>query len=308
MQKKIQIAKESIRPSLLSPVRLKIAGNITEVRYMARKPDIRIRKRDKDTYVDLSTGEIRNFSHGESRAANIAGVAKSLGKLRDILNTNITDTHNCLWVTLTYAENMQDTQRLYHDFRKFNMRFHTFIKKNKLPPYEYIVAMEPQGRGAWHCHVVLIFSRKAPFVSNSDLRKVWKHGFVKIKALKNISNVGVYLTAYMASMELGDALKNMTLDKLDARKIKQIAIKDSDGKDETKAYIKGARLCLYPVGFRIFRKSRGILPPSIKECTYADALHEIGDAQKTYEKAINVLDAHGNVTNTILYLHYNKNL
>ena len=45
-----------------------------------------------------------------------------MGRLRDLLNTNIADPSHCRWVTLTYKENMTDPKRLYTDFDKFNKR------------------------------------------------------------------------------------------------------------------------------------------------------------------------------------------
>ena len=64
--------------------------------------------------------------------------------MRDIINTNVVNTNNGLWVTLTYKENMQDTKKLYDDYRKFNMRFQRYLKNNNLPKCEYIVCAEPQ--------------------------------------------------------------------------------------------------------------------------------------------------------------------
>lgn len=51
--------------------------------------------------------------------------------------------------------------------------------------------MEPQGRGAWHCHLLYIFDLvKAPYIANKTLSDLWGHGFVKISKLDNVDNVG----------------------------------------------------------------------------------------------------------------------
>lgn len=71
--------------------------------------------------------------------------------------------------------------------------------------------------------------------------------------------------------------------------------------------VKGARLKLYPKGFRLFRKSRGIQPPIVKGCTNAEAMQEIGNAGLTYEKTIKITNDNGDVYNIINYRHYNKN-
>ncbi|PBH18006.1 hypothetical protein BGV21_21115, partial [Clostridioides difficile] len=121
-------------------------------------------------------------------------VRASLRRLRDYLNTNITDVSHCKWITLTYSENMTDTKRLYDDFVKFNKRLKYYINKELDLTYEYIVAMEPQGRGALHCHMAMIFETDAPFIPNSKMSELWKQGFTVTKKLDDVDNVGAYLT------------------------------------------------------------------------------------------------------------------
>ncbi len=61
-----------------------------------------IMKISKEQYVDIRTGEIKVFQHNATRAGNKATVAQSLRILRDIINANLTEPENALWVTLTY--------------------------------------------------------------------------------------------------------------------------------------------------------------------------------------------------------------
>lgn len=299
---KIDKLQQNVRPHAEGLVRLKEMGNIYEVRSMSRTPTMPIKKLDKDYFVELATGEVKEFKHTEHRTDNIASVAQSLKHMREYINTNVIDPRKALFITLTYAENMQDPQRLYNDFRKFNMRFAYYMRKNELPPYEYIVAVEPQARGSLHAHLLLIFQKKAPFIPSKDLSAVWGHGFVKIKALKNVDNIGAYLSAYLGDMELGEALEAKT----GGTGFKMVESTDKDGAPQTKAIVKGARLRLYPKGFRLFRKSKGIVPPTVTDCTEAEAMREIGNAPLTYEKTIKIADDSGKTCNVINYRHYNK--
>ena len=299
---KIEKLKENMRPFSDSPVQLKCMGNIFEIRSMSRSPKIPIKKLDKDYYLELATGEIREFKHADRRTDNLTSVAQSLKCLREYINTNVTDPHKALFITLTYAANMQDSETLYNDFRKFNMRLSYYLRKNRLPSYEYIVAIEPQARGSLHAHLILIFQVKAPFISHEKLATLWGHGFVKIKALKNVDNIGAYLSAYLGDMELDEWL---TASNVKCEGFKMVESIGENGK-QSKAVIKGARLKLYPKGFRLFRKSRGIKPPVIKEYTYAEAMQEIGNATLTYEKTIKISSEDGTVYNIINYRHYNK--
>lgn len=300
---KIERLQEHLQPEKNSSVQVKQMGHITEIRFMRKTPEVNIQKIDKDQYVVLATGEVKDFQHTINRADNKTSVAKSLANLRDLLNTNITDTSCCLWVTLTYKENMQDNKRLYQDFRKFHMRMLHYLKQNSLPTYEYIVAMEPQGRGAWHAHLVMIFPDKAPFIPNDTLADIWGHGFTKTKSLKDVDNVGLYLTAYLTDMEITDAILESGKIKGDLRAVNT---QDGQGNKQTKAVVKGVRLNLYPPGFRIYRTSRGIKKPRVVNCTEAEAMEEVGDAPMTFERTIKVMDDSGKGFNIINYRQYNK--
>ena len=48
------------------------------------------------------------------------------------------------------------------------------------------------------------------------------------------------------------------------------------------------------------------MPPTVKDCTEAEAMREIGNAALTYEKTIRLADDDGKFYNTINYRHYNK--
>lgn len=297
---KIEKLTQNIYPRGL--VQLKQMGNILEVRSMSRTPTMPIKKLDKDYFVELGTGEIKEFKHTEKRTDNLTSVAQSLKHLREYINSNIMEPRKALFITLTYAENMTDGQRLYDDFRKFNMRLAYYTRKNELPPYEYIVVIEPQARGSLHAHLLLIFQKKAPFFPAADLAKLWGLGFIKIKALKNVDNIGAYLSAYLGDMELGETL----IANSSGKGFKVVESTDKEGQRSTKAIVKGARLKLYPKGFRLFRKSRGIVPPTITDCTNAEAMQQVGSAALTYEKTIKLTDDSGKTCNIINYRHYNK--
>lgn len=303
MSTKIKKLNENIHPSNNSIVQVKKMGCVTEVRYMTTESKILIKKLDTDNYLNLKTGEILSIMHKDKRIDNKNSVTQSLRNLRDLLNTNITDTNYCLWLTLTYAENMTDSKRLYDDFRKFNQRMRYYHKKNYLPNYEYIATAEPQARGAWHLHVLMIYLNKPPYIPNDVLNSIWKSGFTKIKKLTEVNNVGLYLTAYLSDMELTETLDSgLKVNKT----IKEVKTCNSDGKELKKAIIKGQRLKLYPAGFRIFRVSNGIKRPEILKCTEAEAMKLVDDASLTFEKTVQVLGEDNTGYNIINYRHYNS--
>lgn len=255
---------------------------------------------DKDHYVDNRTGELFEFKHLENRAQDLSNVAKSLAQGRDILNANITDVSRCRWVTLTYADNMTDPKKLMRDFRHFNTRCREIFGH-----YEYITAAEPQGRGAWHLHCVFIFAGKAPYMENAVVRDCWKQGFVTVKRLDDVDNVGAYLTAYLGDMELSEASKaDMAVSY--SKGIKEVEYEDENGVKQTKKYIKGARLCMYPPGFHIFRWSKGIKKPDVSVVEYKKAKEKASSGKLTFTKTVALEDPESDFKNTLQYEYYNS--
>lgn len=258
-----------------------------------------IRKLNKEKYMDIRTGEVKDFKHTENRSNNLKSVAKSLRIGRDYLNTNITDVSKCRWLTLTYRENMTDSKRLYKDFENFNTRLRKIFGH-----YEYITASEPQARGAWHMHVVLIFENTAPFMDNDIVAKAWRHGFTKTKSIKSVDNLGAYLTAYLGDMELSEAIaENIDVNMDD---VKTLDVEDDTGKLQEKKFVKGARLYRYPPQFHIFRYSRGIKKPVVTRQSYKQAKENISSDKLTYKKSVMLTDDETGFTNTLVYEYYNS--
>lgn len=309
------IKKEVSQDKYLCPydkVSLKTMGNIFEVCFMKNKNNkIYTRLIDKDHYIDLrtfeDTGEVFECNHIENRSQNIFQVGQSLKRLRDYINTNVIDTSKCKWLTLTYKENMKDTCRLYKDFKNFIKRFRTYFKNYNI---EYIVAMEPQGRGAWHCHCIFIFDKIPPFINNNEvLEKLWPYGFTKITNLKSIDNVGAYLTAYLGDMEFNnDNVLLLKENGLDMSKMVLKEVNEIEGKKikTPKSFIKGGRLYLYPPKFNLYRISKGIKKPIKEVMLYKKAKEKIGDLTPTYSTAFDLTDSTLDYSNHIIYEYYNK--
>lgn len=271
-------------------------GNVTEVMYMERiNHKATIQKIDKTHYLVVSTGEVFEVEETDSRAQSKNSLYQTFRRLRALINANVTNVNNTRWITLTYADNMTDTKRLYDDYRKFIQRMRYYCKENEIKPFEYIVCMEPQGRGSWHCHLLMIWKSKAPYIANNVLADIWNQGFVKIKKLDDIDNIGAYLTAYLGDMEVMEVLTSN-------RQIHGKAkIVETDGMQ--KCYVKGARLVMYPPGFNLYRASKGIEQPKEKYMTYAE-LKKASVGALTYKSAIAITDM--DYSNTICKEYYNK--
>lgn len=304
---------ENIKVLDSARVRVKEMGNITEIMYSdSYASTCSIKKLDKYTYMDMQSGEVKEFKKIENRACDISSIRKTLGRLRDYLNTNITDVDNCKWVTLTYAENMMDTKKLYNDFRNFNDRL-----RKEVSHYEYIVAMEPHGRGAWHCHMVMIFDSKAPYISNDVVWRCWSpkgfraklkdgigYDYVKTKKLDDVDNVGAYLTAYLCDMEVSEAIDNGEV--LQRALGGSMQVKEIEIDGVKKSYLKGARLYMYPPQFNLYRCSRGIKKPNVYYDIEKNARKKVSAATLTYQKSIQLIDQSNNFEKLLDYRYYNS--
>jgi len=255
-------------------------GHIVEVQHMTiANHKATVRKLDALRYVVLSTGEVGYYeAKADSKAEALASLRRTFRRLRHLINNNFTGASNELFVTLTYAENMRDVERLYRDFEKYIKRLRYAWKDRST--IDYISVVEPQKRGAWHMHVLLrLNDLAAAYIGNADMAKLWGHGFVRVQRLEQVDNVGAYLTAYLTNLPTSKA------------------------KGKAKAYEKGARLHLYPPGMNFYRSSSGIRPPERVRMPYEAVKAITGACTPCYRRQIEV--ENGDFKTVITYTQYN---
>lgn len=274
-----------------NPLKVTTMGNVTEIQLCTHRNRSQYVKILPDRkYIDLSSGEVKEFKEkAVDRTGNASSLRRTFKKLRELINSNTTDLEKCRWVTLTYAENMTDTKRLYTDFDKFQKRFVYWNNKEGRTKPEYISVVEPQGRGAWHCHVLFIFQEKAPFIENAKMAELWGHGFVNVRALENMDNLGAYLTAYLADIPIEEAQEGQVGE-----------LKEVKGKK----YLKGGRLHMYPSDMNLYRTSRGIKKADVKYIS-SDKLDKSKLGGMTYRRTIKITYDEGQST-FIDTQYYNK--
>lgn len=256
----------------------------------------KIEKLSKTHYIVKDTGEVLEYKLSENRAQNESSLRRTFKKIRDLINNNFTGQGNEIHLTLTYKLNMTDSKKLYDDFRVFWQKF----KRRYGSDYDYISIVEPQGRGAWHCHVLIRANKLAKlFIPHEEIASLWSHGFVKIKALDGVDNIGAYLSAYLTDVELTE--ETLPIAVLEQKEIKEVEVAG-----HTKRYIKGGRLHLYPPGMNLYRKSRGIKFPESEHMKYKELKKMVGNATPNHSTTITIQDDDTEkVLNRITYEHYN---
>ncbi|HAM88583.1 MAG: hypothetical protein US83_C0011G0046 [Candidatus Falkowbacteria bacterium GW2011_GWC2_38_22] len=106
-------------------------------------------------------------------------------EIRRLVNAN---TNLNKFLTLTFAENITDIKYTNYIFNQFIKRL-TYHYDN----VEYLAVPEFQKRGAVHYHLIC----NLPFVEAKKLENIWSHGFIKIKKMSEINNIGVYMSKYL---------------------------------------------------------------------------------------------------------------
>jgi hypothetical protein len=280
-------------------VRLTRLGKVdAEVMYMLKEHSPGIKKINKEEYMVIATGEIRRFKEHEGK--QIENIRVIFRRLEHLITANfdpVENKNNALFVTLTYAENMQDENRLYTDFDAFYKRLKRAYKGHKL---EYIAIAEPQERGAWHMHILLKSDQEILYIDNKKMADIWGHGFTETERLKS-NDVGQYFSAYFTSLEVGE-------------KDNEVGAVYTKDEKTGKRYKKGARLHFYPKHFKFYRCSRGIVRPEPENAVYNAVISEYGKPKKTKtysvtkkveptEKVPEPMDKH---VNTIQHERYKK--
>ena len=282
-----------------SVVKVTTMNHIIELQYLEKENGkAHIRKIDADRYVYLETGEIRDFEKTETRAQGENSLRKTFRRLRELINTNFNGSKNELFVTLTYRGELQtnDTKVVYKDFKYFMDRLKYHFKD--VSTIDYINVLEPHASGKFHMHVLLRFNEMSSvYIPNDTLAKLWGNGFVTIQSLDGVDNIGAYLSAYLADIEIPEEHAANHKDNPD------LIEKSVSG--NKKKFLKGARLVFYPTGVNIYRKSKGILEPKVEKMTYKNAQKKLGAVTPNFRYGVELFDNENDFRNTIIKEQYN---
>ena len=157
--------------------------------YNTKKRMPTIKKIDKEHYIVLSTGEIKEYNRNP-KMKDIKSVKRSLDTAYRIIQFNWDSNKRTRLLTLTYKENMTDTIKLQKDFEKFIRKLRSKYKNTKI---EYIYFVEPQKRGSLHIHAILFFDKdRIPSLENT-VSTIWTQGKFQIENIRDIVALGKYL-------------------------------------------------------------------------------------------------------------------
>ena len=274
-------------------------GHITEIQYLEKmNQGATIKKISENEYLVLSTGKVKTFERSDFRSQNIGGLYRTFKKLRYLINNNFSGASNELFITLTYAPDSENWRPFVSDTKYLAKCFKAFQRRlvNQFGSVEFIRVLEPHEDGHAHYHVLIKFlDHKKIYIKNSLLNSIWSHGFVTVHSLKNVDNIGAYVSAYLTDIELTE---KTAWDLMNDGNKKEIIEKDG------KNYIKGGRVRYYPTGTQIYNKSKGIVEPERLKMKYAEAKKITGSAKPVFvtEKFIKTDD----FENSVRFEQYNS--
>ncbi|WP_171014998.1 rolling circle replication-associated protein [Culicoidibacter larvae] len=170
---------------------------------------VKTRKTVSGDYVELFQYYVPYLLGGSSKNGSSSGKLKSEQKifeerilserlsarraknqLERLILCNIGQYHTSdKFLTVTFAENIQDREIANYLFMKFiqRLRYH-------FGTFEYLAVPELQNRGAIHYHILLF---GLPFISKDHLADIWKHGYIKINAVERYYNLAHYIAKYI---------------------------------------------------------------------------------------------------------------
>jgi len=128
----------------------------------------------------------------ESRTDNIERARR---KIKRLINSNVfVYGFHPIFVTYTFAENITNVRQANAFFKKHHDNLRRRIVGRSV---RYLAVPEFQKRGAVHYHAVYF---DLPFISGiKDIfASSWGQGYVQIKAVKHVKNIGAYVSKYFS--------------------------------------------------------------------------------------------------------------
>lgn len=132
---------------------------------------------------------------------------RARNEVRRIINANVgryrnekSEVYKPVFLTLTFADNIQDITAANKELRKFMKRLGNHIAKDQAY-VQYVAVPEFQRRGAVHYHLVIF---NLPYIKAKTLEEIWSNGFIKVISIDQIDNIGAYISKYMTKASDND--------------------------------------------------------------------------------------------------------
>lgn len=138
----------------------------------------------------------------EKQELTKSSLSRTRNRLMRLINANVFQhgKHSPQFITYTFKENIKDPTTANDIFTNYikRLNYQTFnTKRSKL---KYVSVIEFQKRGAVHYHVVFFnlpkINQRQEYLGG-NFAELWSEGYVKIKNINHVPNIGVYMTKYL---------------------------------------------------------------------------------------------------------------
>ena len=221
----------------------------------------RFQRISKNVYYDKETKEYHRYERKEYKSEK--SIQQNMRQLKTIVDLNFNKTHNTIYITLTFVDDIQDIEIAKEYTKKFIRRL-----KYKYKQYEilYVYKFERQSNGRWHIHVLLRdINNKKIFMQNSEISNLWKLGYTYTVTVKK-GFINWKDNTYQIGMS-------------------------KNGSEKVSTYFsKTYQLFNVPNGIQLYGYSKNVELPKITRTTYKKAKEVIDSIGATLEsdKTINI--------------------
>lgn len=248
-------------------------GTIAEVKKGNITPNHKpiIKKIDKHHYIDLETGELKEFKerrnskgsnsdcNRRSRKDNPKSLSTTGRNHKEIIISNFKDTDHTMYITLLFDEVITDFNEAYDYMKNFIKSVRrNFCKNNYV---KYVNLTEKHYNGSIHFHALLYWDKPYPKEFANNLKKHWKKGDSLHKPIRCNQDI-LFLAAYFVN--------GFTADKGNFEK------NDIATNNDEKWAIKNARLEDYPAYSRVIKHSIGMEKGIKFEMPHGEAIEKYG--------------------------------
>lgn len=129
-------------------------------------------------YYDKRDGKVKKYKLRSYRTKE--NIQNSMKKARDYLKNNFDGSDNEIFVTLTYADEMRDMNKLKKDYDYFWKRL-----KKQYQDLEYLYVVEMQeNRKSLHLHILLKDPKHSKlFIPHEEIERLWNKGIIWVSRI-----------------------------------------------------------------------------------------------------------------------------
>lgn len=132
----------------------------------------------------------------------LSNIVRSKMRINRLINANVTG--NDSFITFTFKENICDIDIANSLWKCFIDKWNKRRKRAGLPKLNYVAVIEFQKRGAIHYHCCFF---NIEYVPHDYILRLWGNGSVNLKSIKDVDNVGAYITYYLSKETAWDNYK-----------------------------------------------------------------------------------------------------